>query len=490
MGAHVHYPVQLGSRMLPTDALFWYVEEATPELRPLVAGLLLLDKAPDHDLLRTCVERWIARLPRMRQRVVEAPLGLGLPEWEDDPNFELEYHAREVVLPEPATERHLLDFVGAVFATPLDHMRPLWEAYLIEGLEHGRAACFFKVHHSVMDGVGSVAVFDAFTQAHRAEPVRVPRALPLRPGTSAAGRSARLARDVVGNALVGVADAAAGTARAVLRPGEAIDTVGRAVRGIRGMIRDLTAPPTEDPLAAASTGIGRRLDAMALPLPRLRHIAAALDATLNDVVLTALAGAVGRYHRHRRLHVERLLCMVPMSLRPDDERHSLGNRVGAFNVALPVGEPDPLLRLATIRRQTGAAKSDRRGAAYPFMARVLTFLPGFAYRMLAQTITGRINLICTNVPGPSSQRFLAGARVDAIYPFAPVAMGTPLSIALLSYGDTYGVGIDTDPAAIPDPERLSQYLAAAVDELEARALPHRRAARAVSGRPRRVAAVR
>ena len=458
--------------MLPTDALFWYVEEATPELRPLVAGLLMLDRRPDHDRLHACVERWVARLPRLRQRVVEAPLHLALPEWEEDPHFELDYHAREVILPEPATERHLLDFVGAVFATPLDHMRPLWEAYLIEGLEGDRAACFFKVHHAVMDGVGSLAVFDALTQAHRAEPVRVPRHVPLRPASSTGLRLGRLLRDAAGNAVAGLGAAAAVTARATFKPGEVIGEMARAVRGVRGFITDLTAPATYDPLAQASTGIGRRLDAMALSVPRLRRIKEALGVTLNDVVLTAVSGAVGRYHVHRKLHLDELHCMVPMSLRLEDERHVLGNRVGAFNVALPVGEPDPLARLARIRRQTGVAKSDRRGAAYPLVTRVLALMPGFAYRLLAQTVTGRINLICTNMPGPPAQRYLAGAKVDAIHPFAPVALGTPLSIALMSYGDTYGIGIDTDPAAIPDPELLSGYLAAAIDEIEARALPH------------------
>ena len=198
--ASIRYPVRLGRRMLPTDALFWYVEEAMPELRPLVAGLLMLDRRPDPERLRASVERWVARLPRLRQRVVEAPLRLGLPEWEDDPNFELEYHARQVILPEPATDRHLFDFCAAVFATPLDPLRPLWEAYLIEGLENGRAACFFKVHHAVMDGVGSLAVFDAFTQGHRHEPVRVPRHVPLSPATPAGGRVAHLVGDALGNA--------------------------------------------------------------------------------------------------------------------------------------------------------------------------------------------------------------------------------------------------------------------------------------------------
>jgi diacylglycerol O-acyltransferase len=473
-----HYPLRLPSRMLPTDALFWYVEEATPELRPLVAALIMLDRRPDRARLRASVDRWIARLPRLRQRVVEAPLHLALPEWEDDPHFEIEYHAREVILPAPATRRHLLDFVGEVFATPLDRLRPLWEAYLIEGLEDDRAACFFKVHHSVMDGVGSLAAFDALTQASRTEPVTVPRHAPSLPPSPPGVRLVRVARDGIACAASGFGALAEASARAVLGPGETVGQVVRAARGIGGMIADLTAPATPDPLARDSTGIGRRLDAMTLSLPRLSAVKNALDATLNDIVLTAVSGAVGRYHRHRRAHVDVLRCMVPMSLRQSDERHALGNRVGAFNVALPVGEPDPLARLARIQRQTRAAKSDRRGAAYPFLMRALAFMPGFAYRLLAQTATGRINLICTNVPGPPVPRYLAGAKIEALYPFAPVVVGTPLSIALMSFGDVYGIGIDTDPAAIPDPELLSRYLEAAVAELEGHAPAARRKVKA------------
>jgi WS/DGAT/MGAT family acyltransferase len=468
-GDQLHRSAGLGARMLPTDALFWYIEEATPELRPLVAALLMLDRRPDREQLRASVERWIARVPRLRQRVVETPLRLGLPEWEDDVNFELDYHAREVVLPAPATERHLLDFAGAVFATPLDRMRPLWEAYLIEGLEHDRAACFFKVHHAVMDGVGSVAVFDALTQAHRSEPVRVPRHAPPRRPSRAGMRLARVVRDAVGNTAAGLGAAVTGSMHAVWNPGEAFDQIVRAGRGMRGMFADLTAAGISDPLAQNSTGVGRRLDAMTLSIPRLRAIKNALDATLNDVVLTVVSGAVGRYHEHRRMHVEELHCMVPMNLRAGDESDALGNRVGAFNVVLPVGEPDPLARLGLIQTQTRAAKSDRRGAAYPFLMRALASLPGFAYRLLAQNVTAKINLICTNVPGPAAPRYLAGAKIEAIFPFAPVALGVPLSIALMSHGDTYGIGIDTDPAAIPDPELLHRYLTAAVDQLEARA---------------------
>jgi WS/DGAT/MGAT family acyltransferase len=458
-----------GSRMMPTDALFWYAEEATPELRPLVAAIMILDRPPDHDRLQALLERWIVRIPRLRQRVVEAPLRLGLPEWEDDPHFELGYHARDVVLPEPGTEQHLFEFASVVFATPLDHMRPLWEAYLIEGLQGGRAACFFKVHHTVMDGVASMAGFDALTQGHRAEPVRVPRMVPMHPPRPPAVRVARLVRDLLWNAADGIGAAVGLGVQAVLHPGEAGDGVVRTVRGLRGLLRDLAAPPVHDPLADPTTGLGRRLDGLTLPLPRLRRIKDALGVTLNDVVLTAVAGAVGRYHDHRGVHVDELHCMVPIDLRQEHERYALGNRVGMCNIALPVGEADPLVRLELIRAQMNAAKADRRGAAYPLVMRALAFMPSFAFRLLAQAVTGRINLICTNVPGPPTVRFLAGAKIEVMYPFAPVAVGTPLSVALLSYGAVYGIGIDTDPAAIPDPELLRRYLVAEFDGLERRA---------------------
>ena len=459
------------SRMLPSDAMFWYAEEASPALRPLVAGMFLLDRAPDRGGLRRALQRWLVRLPRLRQRVVEAPLRLGLPEWEDDVHFDLDYHLREIALPAPAGDRELFDFVGAVFATPLDHLRPLWEAYAIEGLAGDRAAVFLKVHHCVMDGVGSMAGFEALTQRHRAEPIHVPRTALARPPRSAVERSSRLLRDAWREAIGAAGTVAGFVSQGIQEPGRSVDAMMRTMRGIRGMLRDMNAPTIHDPLADPGTGIGRRLDGMTLPLPRLRRIKEALGVTLNDVILTAVAGAVGRYHEHRAVHLRTLNCQVPMNLRQDHERHALGNRVGAFNVALPVGEVDPLKRLSLITRQTNAAKHDQRGAAVPLLLRALPLIPSFAMRAVAEAATAKINLICTNVPGPPETRYLAGAKVEAIYPFAAITIGLPMVIAFLSYADKFGVGIDTDPAAIPDPELLHRCLEKEIDELEARALP-------------------
>lgn len=471
----VRYPIRLRPRMLPSDAFFWYAEEAIPELRPQVGALLMLDRAPDRSRFHAAIQRLTLWIPRLRERVGESPLPFGLPEWEEDPAFELDYHVRDVALPEPATLRHLLEFAGAVFATPLDPLRPLWEAYLIEGLEQNRAALFFKGHHCLVDGVGSLALFEALTQAHRSEPVRFPRAPQARPPSHPAERWLRSlryeARDL-GSDLAATAESAWG---ALMQPVQSIASGVRMLLGVRGMARDLMPTVIRDPLAQRCTGIGRRLDALELSLPRMQLIREAVDATLNELVLAVLAGALGRYYEERGCPVDELHCIVPVNLRREDEIRELGNRVGVFSVLLPVGVRDPLLRLEIVRKQSRAARSEQRGTSYPILLQLVRFAPGFVFRALARNAAGRVNLICTNVPGPRMERFLAGAKVEAIYPFAPVMLRTPLSLALLSYADRYELGIDTDPGAIPDPRRLHRLLDGAVAEIEQRVLPRRKA---------------
>jgi WS/DGAT/MGAT family acyltransferase len=401
--------------------------------------------------------------------VVETPLEIGLPEWTEDEHFDPAYHLRHLSLPSPGTQRELLDLVAALFATPLDRQRPLWESYWIDGLEGGRSAYLFKVHHSVVDGVGSVAILDALTSRHPDEPpprvARVRRrAAPAAPSLGArlaglvwaqAEGSARLARRVIGAPL-----------EALAHPRETAEAAVRTARGIRGMLADAGRPPVHDPLAVTGSGLSRRLDLAEVSLEHLRKIKAPLGVSVNDVVLTALAGALRAYHRERRVHADELVCMVPMNLRGREEHDTLGNRVGMFNISLPVGEPRVERRLARVVEQTRAAKSDRRGAAAPFLVEALTLLPGSALRWIARRAIGRVNVACTNVPGVREPRWMAGARVDAIYPFASVVEGTPLVMALLSYAGRMQIGIDTDPEAIPDPHRITALFEEALEELD------------------------
>lgn len=456
--------------MTPTDALFWYAESVLPEFRPIIGGLYLLDRPPDPGRIESGADAALALVPRLRQRVIDAPLQLGLPEWVEDEHFDRSYHLRHVSLPAPGTQRQLLDLLATVFATPLDRQRPLWESYWIDGLQGGRSAYFFKTHHSVVDGVGSIAILEALTaDGPDTPPPRVVR--PRRPrrriSVSTGARLAALAEDQIAGSIRLVRRALEAPFALAAHPLQSAESVARVLRGLRGVLSDAAAaPPSRDPLAVAGSGLSRRLDVASVSLERLRKIKAPLGVSLNDLVLTALTGALRAYHRERRVHADELVCMVPMNLRGRDERDALGNRVGMFNIRLPVGEARPEQRLARIVEQTRAAKSDRRGAAAPILVEALTLLPGAAFRWIARHAIGRVNVSLTNVPGVPVQRWMAGARVDAIYGFASVVEGTPLIVAMVSYAGEMEIGIDTDPEAIPDPHRIAELFEEALAELE------------------------
>ncbi|HSJ98650.1 MAG TPA: WSD1 family O-acyltransferase, partial [Myxococcota bacterium] len=295
-------------------------------------------------------------------------------------------------------------------------------------------------------------------------PRRAPRRAPPQPGL--VERVAALLGDQAEAGVRLAWRAALAPLSAARAPGEALAGARRTLRGLRGMLDDLRHPAVPDPLAVPGSGLSRRLDVAELSLARLRAIKAAFDVTLNDLVLAALAGAIGAYHRERRVHADSLACLVPMNLRGSGERASLGNRVGMFRIALPVGERDPRRRLERIVEQTRAAKADRRGAAAPLLVEALALVPGPAMRWIAHRALGRVNVACTNVPGVAEPRSVAGVPIESIFPFASVVEGTPLVVALLSYAGRMEVGIDTDPEAIPDPHRITDLFEAALAEYE------------------------
>jgi diacylglycerol O-acyltransferase len=450
--------------MLPTDALFWYAEEASPGMRSTIAGLFILPLNPDFDRVRDCVKRAMESLPRLRQRAVEAPLNLLLPEWVDDPHMDLEYHLRREAVASPGSEDALLSQAAALIASPLDRARPLWEIHVLEGLSTGGCAVLVKVHQALVEGVGGMAALKAFTEAgpagcqkrrtrsrKRARRTLSPRMVLLRDAVTGV---ASLARDALSLAE-----------EASVHPVETVQRAAAVTRGAAGMIRDLRTAPIEDPIAVDATGMSRRLGQWSVPMTGLRRASRSLEATINDVILTVVSGGVGRYHAFRGARMEALRAMVPMDLHPEEDAHVLGHHFGMMNIELPVGEPDPARRLDIIRARTRVAKGDRRTALYPFLTRALAVLPGVALKKFMENSAARVNLICMNIPGIETPRWFAGRLIDRMIPFAPVVEGCPLSIALLSYRHDVEIGIATDPEAIPDPEKLRSHLRDAYTEV-------------------------
>lgn len=442
-------PEPSGTPMHPGDAFFWYAENATPELRPFVAGLFILDSVPERGALRRAMQQLVAGTPRLRQQVRESSWPFALPDWVESPTLDLAYHLREIALPAPGTARALLDLISTLFASPLDRLRPLWEAYVIHGLEGRRGAFFLRAHHSIMDGVGAIALLEGLTR-----PQRVPAAGSAVPRDRSAPNGGWLngAVSVSGALLRELSDTLA-------TPAVALGQVRRATRHIGQLVNDIAKqPPVIDPLVQRCSGIGRRLDILSLPLARCRRLSRALDATLNDLFLAILSGALREYYVRHGLPIHELHCVVPVNLRQRHERQALGNRVGAVNVTLPLTVREPLACLHRIRAQTAIAKRRRGGQVYQWLMRAVPLLPAALMRRLAQSVSGRVHLICSNMVGPTAPRYLAGAKIECVYPFAPLIVGLPLSIALMSYGNRICVGLDGDAAALPDLGELAELL--------------------------------
>jgi diacylglycerol O-acyltransferase len=434
-------------RMTATDAIFWLLD-TVPELRSTIGAVMILARPPPVDLVRSELVRLTRFFPHMRQVVTDVPLNLAPPEWTPDADFDLDYHLRAIAIPTPGGMRELLAAVSPLYATPLDRSRPLWEAYLVEGLLDGRGAMFFKLHHCLTDGVGGTRLFEAMCgEARTASPA--PSELPVLASDTTPGAVLRRAwQDTLTDLAQVAGDLAAGAGTAVLRPLATLEGIRRGMRMATAFGRTLTAAPHESVLQRHRSS-SRALAVLDLPLADVDTVRRRLAATNNDIVLTLLTGALHRWHTSRGADVHELRVLVPVSLR-DEGDATQGNRIGLLHESLPVGEPNPLTRLRLIQERMRRFKTARGAALFPVVARVLLLLPRAVAATLGRQQMQRANLVCTNVPGPRQTCFWAGEAVERIYPFAPLVGDHPLSVALFSYRDTVCVGIDVDPLAMPD----------------------------------------
>jgi len=441
-------------RMNPSDALFWMLD-TIPELRSTIGTVLLLAKAPDRQRLRTDFLRLMSGLPRMRQRVVEVPFNLAPPEWIDDREFDLDYHLRSIAVPAPGGMAELLAELGPFYASPLDRKRPLWEAYVAEGLIGGRAAVFLKMHHCLMDGVGGSQLFASLCSERTARGI-VPTVSAAQRSTEPRARVWRALRDNAGAALAAEVAGIGALASTVLHPLGAIQALAGGLRSTFGFGRELVVPRADSPLHHRRS-LSRRLSTFEMALAEVDAARTAIGATNNDIVLTVVSGALHRWHTSRGADVKELRVLVPVNVRGADDA-AAGNRIALLAVSLPIGEPNPIRRLRLIQHRMGQVKADRRATLYPWLARALMFLPPAVATEMGRQQTRRTNLVCTNVPGPRHTCYLAGETIEQIYPYAPLVGDHPVAIALYSYRDTIYVGLDVDPLAMEDLEHFRDAL--------------------------------
>lgn len=441
-------------RLQGEDLTFWWLD--SPQQPTTMAMLMLLDRAPQPDRLRAAMLRSVAAVPRLAQRVREAPLQLTLPHWERDPTFDLDYHLRQHAVAGGGDWEELLREIGPAYETPFDRSRPLWEARVYQGLRGDRAALFFKLHHAVADGVGGNAIFAAMTDWDRdgiADPAGGAAAPPPPKGSwgEAGGWGGQLLeaiRDRVELDLERAGAAARAIADTVQHPGQ----LARALAALRALGEAMRFD-SHSPLKAAA-GRARHLSGMALPFAEVRALKAALGGTMIDVICTVMALAMGAWHRgHRIGDVEELMTLVPINLRKPEEwteKAATGNVATGIMVRLPIAIREPLAAFREVRVRIEAAKADPAANASPVIAEAISVLPRPLVTWLTESTFGTIDFIVTNVPGILVPRYLAGAEILAAYPFAPVAMRSPASVALYGYRDSLYIGLTSDEALMPD----------------------------------------
>ena len=452
-------------RLTAVDASFLTNETSASHMH--VGAILVFEGPPPKyvDLVEHVRGR-LSLVPRFRQRLVVPPLEAGRPLWADDVNFNLTYHIRHTGLPAPGGEEELKRLAGRVFSQQLDRSKPLWELWLVQGLERNRFAILTKTHHAMVDGISGV---DIGTVLFDVEPV--PEPAPVdddwapQPEPSSADLMARGARDLVA-APVGLVERAAEAVRhpetAARRAVDALEAVGEVVGAFADPAPDV---PLNQPI-----GPHRRFVWARGELDTFKRIKNALGGTVNDVVLAVVTGAVREWLQGRGVRTEglELRALVPVSIRGEDERGNLGNRIAAMRGPLPVYVEDPVRRLRIVSEQMEGLKRSKQALGAEVISRFNDFAPP---TLLAQASrinfsTRLFNLIVTNVPGPQIPLYVLGRELEEVFPIAFLPENHTMAVAIMSYNGRINFGLLADYDSMDDVDEIAEGLTRSLEELE------------------------
>jgi WS/DGAT/MGAT family acyltransferase len=442
-------------RLSALDASFLQLERAHEHMH--IGALATFDGPPPGyaELLEHLGGR-LDLVPRYRRRLARAPLDALRPVWVDDPAFSVGHHVRRTALPSPGGREELLGLVGRTFSAQLDRNRPLWELWLVEGLADGGFALIFKSHHALIDGLAGVSLASAVLDAEPGGRPSVERPAPE--PSIAPGPRELLALGLADAARAGIGLGAAALA-AARRPAATVARAQGAAGALGELARELAHPAPRTPLGVP-IGPDRRLATASCRLDAVRRP----DATVNDVLLSAVAGALRRLLLAREVAVENglvLRALVPVARRAQSSGAvALGNEVTAVRAPLPVGIADPLARLEAVRGSMSEVKASgqARGAGALIAIGELLPVPLLAWAAGLPVATRLFNLLVTNVPGPASALHLLGREMREAYPVALLPRGQALAIAILSYNGALGVGLLADPEALPELDALAGWL--------------------------------
>lgn len=454
----------MAERLSTLDSSFLYLEEPGTPMH--VGGVLILE-APTGgvEALADLIKARLSLVPRYRQRVAEVPGHLANPVWVDDPDFDLDYHVRRSGLPRPGTEAQLLDLVSRLTARPLDRRRPLWEAYLIEGLSGGRVAVVTKTHPALVDGLSAIDIgqvlLDVTPDAPAPEPGEWrPRRAPSGPELvlQALDDYVRRPSSIIDAVRGAVSDVRATAAR-----------VSGSAGGLLRTARSAILPAPHSPLNAPIGG-QRRVAVARAELDELKEVRKLYGGTVNDVLLTVVTGALREWLLSRGEPVlagTSVRALVPVSLQDDDTAE--GNRVSSYLVDLPVGEPNPRVRLTRLSYAMRGVAAHGQSVGADSLIALTGFAPPTLHALGARAARGLsrrlFNLVVTNVPGPQVPLYAAGSQMLEVFPVVPLARGQGLAIGMTSYNGRVFFGLNADLDTVGDVDVLADLLEQEVAEL-------------------------
>jgi len=469
-------------RLSSQDASFLHLEDLVSHMH-IGTVAILEGPPPPYDEVAERVRANLPLVPRYRQKVHFVPLGLGRPVWVDDAHFNLGYHLRRTALPEPGGDEQLRLLVGRVMSQQLDRHKPLWEMWMIEGLSDHRWALLTKVHHSVVDGVAGAELLSAILDEQRDPEAPPPEA--WRPERQPAG--AELAARALGNQAL---SPYAGVRGALRSPRFAAERAAGTVQGLltmSGILRPPRASSLNGPI-----GPHRRWDWARSRLSDVKLIRTAFGGTVNDVVLTAIAGGFHELLASRGERTDRVVrSLVPVSVRAAAEHGEYNNRVSAIFADLPVDIEDPVERLASVRAQMARLKHSHEAVAGDGLVGLSGFAPAMLLSLGLRTATHvpqrNVNTVTTNVPGPQRPLYAAGRRMLECFPYVPLAGHVRVGVAIFSYDGALGFGVTGDYDRAPDIAILcrgiERSMAALVEAAQAHGAMPRDGARTAEGRP-------
>ena len=467
--AHGHRQAH-GDRLTSVDAAFLEMER--PNVHMHVGGLFVFDPAQGREFaFSRFIELVRSRLhlvPRYRQKLLRPPLGIANPVWVDDAEFDLSYHVRHAALPRPGTMAQLTEYSARVLSRQLDRDRPLWELYVIEGLEHGRFAILGKSHHAMIDGLAGIDIATVMLDLTPDQSDELPPPEPWQPA------ALPTPTDLVTEAVRGLATSPTGlieSGRRVARtPANAARRALEVGRGVASVARANLIRPAPRTLLNQEPGSFRRFAVQRLPLDEVKEVKNAFGTTVNDVVLALVADATGRYLRSRGARTDGLWlrAMVPVSTRTASDDHALGNRVVAVFVDLPMFEMDPVERLRVCHDGMREVRSSHHAVGAGFLIGLAAFAPPTIHAMASRLAvnTRLFNFLVTNVPGPQVPIYCLGARLLGMFPFTPLAATQSYAVGVTSLDGWLNFGLTGDYDAVPDLEEVTGYLVASLDEMQ------------------------